>query len=174
MLLKNIKASFWVEKKPNLNKIECVTKHSLYLYRLHGLVFTIYKHKQDRINVTGIDSIKQLRMCSSLIKLKFDTSVYRFKIDSMMFSEKNQLKIDIVGVIQFLNKKYKNIFRTSFTNELFPALFIKPTAIFKKEGPPTIILFSSGSFVLIGAKNMKIVKKIHVLLNFIKTVYMIK
>ena len=52
--------------------------------------------------------------------------------------------------------------------EVFPALFVKPKSDIKKEGWPTIILFSNNSYVLIGGTCYK---KKNIYIYFNKTSY---
>jgi TATA-box binding protein (TBP) (component of TFIID and TFIIIB) len=47
-------------------------------------------------------------------------------------------------------------------------MFLRPALKYKKMGFPTILLFTSGSFVIIGGKTMKYIKKANTLaLNLI-------
>ena len=75
--------------------------------------------------------------------------------------------VSAVFVLYFEFKiKYCRLSRKD-CEEIFPALFIKPTKAKRKEGVPTILLFPNGSFVIMGAKNIFKVKHAFMFLTYL-------
>ena len=55
-----------------------------------------------------------------------------------------------------LNLKFNNIYTCNYTEEIFPALFLKPKN--KINNNPTILLFKTGSYIILGGKTLAKVK----------------
>jgi TATA-box binding protein (TBP) (component of TFIID and TFIIIB) len=85
-------------------------------------------------------------------------------IQNSLFSFKNNYeKINNFNFQNVLRKFENNIYSIKFNAEVFPAMFLRPALKYKKMGFPTILLFTSGSFVIIGGKTMEYIKKAHTL-----------
>ena len=74
-----------------------------------------------------------------------------------MFSCKLKKNINLHQLIS----KIQNIptHGCSYNEELFPALFIKPHI--RKKGMPTILIFRSGSYIILGTYNINVVNIAH-------------
>ena len=78
---------------------------------------------------------------------------------------KNQKKINLYKTIQLFSNKLLGKYNFSLIEEVFPALFVKPKSNIKKQGWPTVILFSNSSYVLIGGTCYKKIKKINIVIR---------
>ena len=144
MKLKNIKASFifgedLIEKRNGTEKL---------IFKEKNVTFTIYKHTPDLLNVTGVKSLAQLKSCKEEMEKHFEKKIKEERIDNLFFSKKDKKNIDLDQLSIYLHghKKYF----ASYTHELFPGMHLLP----KDKSFPTIVLFRTGSFTLMGSKNL--------------------
>ena len=138
MKLKNIKASFiFGDKLLAESKMNNV-------FRINGFVFTIYMRTPKLLNVTGIKSFRQLKECKGLIEKHFNQPVIKVRIDNTFFSKKDRKNIDLEGIVKDMKGNDEYI----VSNGLFPGLILKH----KSKEFPTILLFRTGSFILMGGK----------------------
>ena len=72
-------------------------------------------------------------------------------------SHKDNKNINLMKVYDYIHTNYKSIFYVDYNVELFPGMFLKP----KQNGWPTTILFRTGSFQIMGGKNIQFIKKAH-------------
>ena len=86
------------------------------------------------------------------------------QINNSMFCGKLGQHVDITKLIKQIENKY-SLYTCSFVEEIFPALFVKPTKPRKKIGIPTTILFPNGSFIIMGATEVSKVKFAHRMLT---------
>lgn len=144
MKLKNIKASFifgedLIEKRNGTEKL---------IFKEKNVTFTIYKHTPDLLNVTGVKSLAQLKSCKEEMEKHFEKKIKEERIDNLFFSKKDKKNIDLDQLSIYLHghKKYF----ASYHHELFPGMHLLP----KDKSFPTIVLFRTGSFTLMGSKNL--------------------
>ena len=144
MKLKNIKASFifsedLTEKRSGTDKL---------IFRKKNVTFTIYKHTPHLLNITGVKSLTQLKNCKEEMEKHFGKIIKKERIDNLFFSKKDKKNIDLDQLSIYLHghKKYF----ASYTHELFPGMHLLP----KDKSYPTIVLFRTGSFTLMGSRNL--------------------
>jgi len=144
MKLKNIKASFifeedLTEKRSGTDKL---------IFKDKSVTFTIYKHTPRLLNVTGVKSLAQLKSCKGEMEKRFGKQIKKERIDNLFFSKKDKKNIDL-GQMSIYLHGHKKYF-ASYVHELFPGMHLIP----KDKSFPTIVLFRTGSFTLMGSKNL--------------------
>ena len=82
MSIKNIKASFILEDKVDTSGI----------FKQKYVVYTIYPHAKNLVNVTGIKSFEQLEMAKKIIESKLKQKVVNVRIDNT-FSQRRIIKM---------------------------------------------------------------------------------
>ena len=155
---KNLKIS--IRMKTPINKtllekkgIQFVEKRQNFNLKIAGACITFYKHTKNTLHVTGIKSKSQLTSIDYFIRSDMENTPTSYRVDNSLFSFKNATgskHINFVSAIEQVEKS--GFYGCSYTPEIFPALFLKPSASCKQAGFPTILLFSSGSVVLLGGK----------------------
>ena len=85
MSIKNIKASFILEEKVTVPSKNCIFKRD-------NVVYTIYPHVQNLVNVTGIKSFEQLEIVKKIIESKLKQKVVNVRIDNT-FSRRRMIKM---------------------------------------------------------------------------------
>ena len=143
MPIKNIKASFILK-----DKVDTPSKNRI--FKQDNVIYTIYPHFQNLINVTGIKSFQQLEKAKKIIESKFEKRVVKVRIDSIFFSKKNYKNVDMPKVYKFMQNS--QLFHADYNTELFAGMFLKP----KTSDYPTILFFRTGSYTMMGATKQDI------------------
>ena len=100
MSIKNIKASFILEEKVDTSGT----------FKQNNVVYTIYPHVKNLVNVTGIKRFEQLEIAKKIIESKLKQKVVNVRIDNTFFSKKNYENVDMVKVYKFMqNDPLSNI-----------------------------------------------------------------
>ena len=99
-----------------------------------------------------------------------NTRVISSKINNSMFCGKLDHHVKISYIVREIERNC-SFYNCHFCEEIFPALFIKPTIEKRKEGVPTILLFPNGSFIIMGAKNVIRVKHAFMFLTHLTKKY---
>ena len=136
------------------NKKTCFTLRYVYL----DCVITIYKHSPTSLHITGIKSPSVITEVFEFFSNVLNTRIISSKINNSMFCGKLGHHVKIPYIVQEIERNC-SFYNCNFCEEIFPALFIKPTIEKRKEGVPTILLFPNGSFIIMGAKNVIRVKQ---------------
>ena len=89
MSIKNIKASFILEEKVNAPSKNCIFKQD-------NVVYTIYPHFRDLVNVTGIKRFEQLEIAKKIPKTSEYPTILFFRTGSytMMGAKKKDILIE--------------------------------------------------------------------------------
>ena len=155
MHLKNIKLSVFLLSKINTDCLRCevLEKRTSFVVKTEYCIFTLYKHTKSVLHLTGIKSKENLKKSLVFIVNDFHAKILSFRIDNTLFSSKNNIDIDYT--IKKQNKFLDYYF--CYKPECFPALVYKPRR--NTIGHPTILLFFTGSFVLLGGKNILEISK---------------
>ena len=152
MSIKNIKASFILEEK-----VATPSKNSI--FKRDNVVYTIYPHVRNLVNVTGIKSFEQLEISKKIIESKLKQKVVNIRIDNTFFSKKNYKNVDMVKVYKFMQNN--SLFHVDYNIELFAGMYLKPkTSIY-----PTILFFRTGSYTIMGAKKKDILIECQTFVN---------
>ena len=162
---RNLKISIRLKDPIDTAKLEkegfsLVEKKQNFGFRVSGTSVTFYKHSRDILHVTGIKSKSQLTSIFDFVKITIHNEAISSQVDNSLFSFKNCLEVKPLNFTTAIKQvENEGLFTCSYTPEIFPALFLKPKAFLKKGGFPTILLFTSGSVVMLGGKTIvKIVK----------------
>ena len=119
-------------------------------------VFTIYPYSKRLINVTKLKSVDQLKNISNVIKVRYNVSVVKVKIDSIMLSRK--VKGKMFSFQKTLLRISNQDFKIDNDRELFHAPWVK-----SKYG--SFNLFSCGSVTCMGVKCLEDIKMIEIFLD---------
>lgn len=156
LVVSNIKLSCTInlldEKTISLNKEVEKSFHGNFTVVRKKYIYTIFKRRENRddyhVNITKVPSTSQIETSieelSNIITNSF--IVQSYKIDNMTCSFDAGCHIPLMGVFDDL-KKESFVKRIRFNPERFPGMFVT----FESN---TILLFSSGKMVIIGAKNI--------------------
>ena len=153
MKLNNMKASFIFEN----NLIQHENKQLI--WKNGNFTFTIYKHSQQLVNITGLKSAEEIEQQKSVIEEMFQQKVKKVRIDNTFFSKKDYKNIDIPSLYKHL-KENKDYF-VSYNIEVFAGMYLHP----KDKQYPTMIIFRTGSYTMMGGKSLKIVYECEIFLK---------
>ena len=78
----------------------------------------------------------------------FEKYIVKVRVDNLNFSEKNEKDINLYAIERYL--KNNEMFTVNYHQELFPGMHLLP----KDKKYPTIGLFRSGSFTMMGSTCM--------------------
>ena len=145
MKIKNIKVRFIFEKdvivKPNRQMI----------WRDGKATFSIYKDSRKFINVTGLKSLQEIKQQKLTMEKLFKQNIISVKIDNIFYSKKDSKNVDMGSLYNYL-KGRKDYF-CNYNIELFAGMYLHPA----NKNYPTILLFRTGSYSLMGGKSMKLI-----------------
>ena len=160
MKLNNIKASFIFEN----NVIQNGNKQVI--WKNGNFTFTIYKHTQQLVNVTGLKSAEEIEQQKTLIEELFQQKVKKVRIDNVFFSKKDYKNIDMCSLYNGL-KETRDYF-IDYNIEVFAGMYLHP----KDKIYPTMIIFRTGSYIIMGGKSLKIVYECELFLKTLVQKYL--
>ena len=161
MSLKNIKATliFGQDLKSGGEK-----------FKINKVSFTIYKYKSDRIHITGVKSISELKYYKYMMENKYEQEVIQERIDNMFYSKKDDRNIDLDKLYYYMQNS--DVYFVNYNAERFCGMFLEPY----NNGKCTILMFRTGSYTFLGMKtmeeiedNIKFVNKLILLFQYPKT-----
>ena len=147
MKLNNIKASFIFKNNIIQNKNKQI------IWKNGNFTFTIYKRSQQLVNVTGLKTVEEVEQQKKLIEELFQQKVLKVRIDNTFFSKKDYKNIDMYALYNDL--KGKKDYFVDYNIEVFAGMYLHP----KDRQYPTMIIFRTGSYIIMGGKSLKIVFK---------------
>ena len=154
MKLRNIKAHFTVDREVDVPDMRRILKGN-------DATFTVHRHHRDVIHVTGVKSRCHLQSCVMFLEQKLTVKIRETIIDNPFYSHKDDRNINmskIYGVVKEL-EEYKVVFEP----ELFAGMTIRNIS----KGYPTIILFRTGSFQLLGGQMENVKQSPNFIINLI-------
>ena len=140
MSIRNIKASFILK-----DKVDTPSKNRI--FKQDNVIYTIYPHFRNLINVTGIKNFQQLEI------------VVKVRIDNIFFSKKNYKNVDMAKVYKFMQDN--PMFHVDYNIELFAGMYLHP----KTSKYPTILFFRTGSYTMMGAMKKDILIECQTFVN---------
>lgn len=146
MQMKNLKMSFFFQS-PLFEKDEYTPSKTNFKRSTANM--TIYKHKTNLINVTGIKSLEEVTTYRQLLEEEFKQPVIEERIDSMFFTHRNNIKIDLHQIYNWMREHRKD-YLVDFNEETFHGMYLKP----RDRRFPTIILFRTATYSLMGGKSL--------------------
>ena len=152
MSIKNIKASFILEEEVATPSRNCIFKRD-------NVVYTIYPHLRNLVNVTGIKSFQHLEIAKKIIESRLKQKVVNVRIDNTFFSKRNFENVDMVKVYKFMENN--PLLHVDYNIELFAGMCLKP----KTSKYPTILFFRTGSYTIMGAKTKDILLECQIFVN---------
>jgi TATA-box binding protein (TBP) (component of TFIID and TFIIIB) len=154
MKLRNLKASFILRKK-----VTTPTQIKNFIIKDGKFTFTIYHHSPNLVNVTGVKTFEQMHSAKKIIEQKLEQSVMKVRIDNTFFSQKNYRNVDLNKVYKFM--QHSETFHVDYNVELFAGMYFHP----KKVNYPTILFFRTGSYTMMGGKEMEILNECETFVN---------
>ena len=147
MKLCNIKVSasfkkpFYEKQKINKKKVK---------QKVKNYTFIRYLHSPHLVNITGLRSRKEIEDAIQTLEKENGNICTSVKIDSCMFSHKDNQIIKLGDITEFLSS-VTNLYYVDYQPELFTGCYLKPY----DRDYPTINIFYTSSFQLMGGKSFK-------------------
>lgn len=110
----------------------------------------IFGHSPKVLNVAGLKCLEDIQTTRENIESHFDVKCTDVRIDNIFISHKDSKNLDMTKVYDYVRNKWAPIYLADYNIELFPGMFLKP----KCKGWPTIILFRTGSYQIMGGKDV--------------------
>ena len=117
-----------------------------YLFQIDKAKCNIYYHSPKQINMTGIQSFKNINKYKKIVEQLFKKKVKSIRIDCLFCSHKSNDNLKIIDLYNQL-KDDKRYF-IYYNPETFCGILAHP----KINIYPTILLYRTGSFVMMGGK----------------------
>lgn len=118
------------------------------------IVIIVYGHSPCHLNVTGLKSKTDILNFKCEIENMFDVICSEIKLDNIFYSHKDYKNISLWHLFYFLRGYSPDNYVVDYNVELFPGMYLKS----QSKDLPTLILFSTGSYSVIGAKSFESVK----------------
>ena len=134
---------------------EKLKKNKKYKISFANANLIIYGHTPLLINLTGLKSMKEVETTRKYIEVVYNVKCSDLRVDNIFYSHKDCLNIDMNALYHYLREHYKEKFVIDYNIELFPGLYMKS----KIKGLPTLILFRTGSYTILGSKSIDVVAK---------------
>ena len=139
-MLKKLKCTYFINETVYKENIPKGNRH---IIKMGGKCMTIYGHSQSMLNVTGIKSL--------MIEKEFQVKVLQIRLDCVFFSHKGRTNIDMSKIYYHVRDNLKEKYIVDYNVELYPGMYLKP----KLTGYPTINLFRTGSYQIMGGKSVE-------------------
>ena len=143
--LKNIKLRYLFDT--SLIKYEKSKRK--YLFQINKAKFNIYYHSPKEINMTGIQNFKNINKYKKIVEQLFKKKVKSIMIDCLFCSHKSNENFRLINLYHQL-KDDKRYF-IYYNPEIFCGILAHP----KIGIYPTILLYRTGSWVMMGGKTLK-------------------
>ena len=111
----------------------------------------VYYHTPKLLNITGLKQKTDIEKVISRLEDRFNNTCLKHQIDSVMISHKDTKLIKMDSVVKVVEKTTPSMYYIDFHPELFTGMYLKP----RVKGYPTINLFYTGSFQLLGGNDFK-------------------
>ena len=145
MKVKNIKVRFIFDKD-----VIVKSKRQI-IWRNGKSTFSIYRGATNFINVTGLKSVQEIKQQKLAMEKLFKQNIISVKIDNIFYSKKDSKNVDMGSLYNYL-KGRKDYF-CNYNIELFAGMYLHPS----NKVYPTILLFRTASYTLMGCKSMKLI-----------------
>ena len=153
MKVTNIKLSFLFEKNLFRNiKSKVIRKND-------NIFYTVYQHRKNLLNITGIKTKIEIDDKKVAMQKLFHQKVLKVRIDNIFFSQKNFDNLDMSLLYNYM--KNNSFFFVDYNIELFAGMYLHP----KLSSYPTIVIFRTGSYQIMGGKSFKLSYKTEIFLQ---------
>ena len=147
MKIKNIKVRF-------LFKSDIIEKQKKQIIWKNGkFTFSIYGGATKFINVTGLKNSREIKQQKLLVEEIYQQKVISVKIDNIFYSKKDYKNIDMNSLYSYF-KENKDYF-CNYNIEMFAGMYLHPS----NKLYPTILVFRTGSYQIMGGKSLKLIYK---------------
>ena len=134
------------------------------IFKHHNWTITIYYHTPSLINATGLKSKEEIKRVIAYLEQRYKNICLSHKIDSTMISHRDN-KLIQMNEVQPCLKTLSTEYYCDYEPEIFNGIFLKPIC----REYPTINLFYTGSFQLLGGRSFdKIEEAITIIKSVIK------
>ena len=152
MKVNNIKCSVHSSKSIFEGKLH---KNKKYTTSFGNATLIVYGHSPLLINITGLKSMKEIQILKKYLEVVYNVKCSDVKVDNIFYSHKDCCNIDMNALYYHLRQHHKDNYVIDYNIELFPGLYMKS----KTKGLPTLILFRTGSYTILGCKSIEMVIK---------------
>ena len=121
------------------------------IWRNGKATFSIYRDGRKFINVTGLKSLQEIKQQKLAMEKLFKQNIISVKIDNIFYSKKDYKNLDMHSLYNYL-KGRKDYF-CKYNIELFAGMYLHPS----NKIYPTILVFRTGSYTLMGGKSIKVI-----------------
>ena len=148
---------------------DATVRHSNFVViRVHPLVITVFP-SSGHINVSGVrkfrdikDAVRQLNQ-----HLHCDIEERNITVDNSTASGKLQVQLPF-NFNSLLKVEGKNLFNISVRPHFFPSIVLRPKV---KKSLGTCMVFSTGTFIIVGAKSEEGLKDTYIgLMDMVKSI----
>ena len=147
MKIKNIKVRF-------VFKSDIIEKQKKQIIWKNGkFTSTIYGGATKFINVTGLKNSREIKQQKLLVEEIYQQKVISVKIDNIFYSKKDYKNIDMNSLYSYI-KENKDYF-CNYNIEMFAGMYLHPS----NKLYPTILVFRTGSYQIMGGKSLKLIYK---------------
>ena len=165
MKVNNIKCSVHSSKSIFEGKLH---KNKKYTTSFGNATLIVYGHSPLLINITGLKSMKEIQILKKYLEVVYNVKCSDVKVDNIFYSHKDCCNIDMNALYYHLRQHHKDNYVIDYNIELFPGLYMKS----KTKGLPTLILFRTGSYTIMGCKSIEMLIKYKTFVcNTIKSFY---
>ena len=165
MKVNNIKCSLHSSKSIFEGKLH---KNKKYTTSFGNATLIVYGHSPLLINITGLKSMKEIQTLKKYLEVAYNVKCSDVKVDNIFYSHKDCCNIDMNALYYHLRQHHKDNYVIDYNIELFPGLYMKS----KTKGLPTLILFRTGSYTIMGCKSIEMLIKYKTFVcNTIKSFY---
>ena len=152
MKVNNIKCSLHSSKSIFEGKLH---KNKKYTTSFGNATLIVYGHSPLLINITGLKSMKEIQILKKYLEVVYNVKCSDVKVDNIFYSHKDCCNIDMNALYYHLRQHHKDNYVIDYNIELFPGLYMKS----KIKGLPTLILFRTGSYTIMGCKSIEMLIK---------------
>ena len=160
MKVNNIKCSVHSSKSIFEGKLK---KNKKYKTLLGRATLIVYGHSPFLINITGLKKMDEIGTTLKNIQVVYNVKCSDVHIDNIFYSHKDDRNIDMNALYYYLRDKHKDEYCIDYNIELFPGLYMKT----KIKGLPTLILFRTGSYTIMGCKSIDMVIRYKTFISFL-------
>ena len=152
MKVNNIKCSLHSSKSIFEGKLH---RNKKYTSSFGNATLIVYGHSPLLVNLTGLKSMKEVETTRKYIEVVYNVQCRDLRVDNIFYSHKDCLNIDMTALYYHLRQHHNDNHFIDYNIELFPGLYMKS----KIKGLPSLILFRTGSFIIMGCKSKEILIK---------------
>ena len=152
MKVNNIKCSVHSSKSIFEGKLH---RNKKYTTSFGNATLIVYGHSPLLINITGLKSMKEIQILKKYLEVAYNVKCSDVKVDNIFYSHKDCCNIDMNALYYHLRQHHKDNYVIDYNVELFPGLYMKS----KIKGLPTLILFRTGSYTIMGCKSIEMLIK---------------